>query len=599
MIDPLSILAIQHGTDKFGYHDYTPNYHKLFERFRDRPINVLEIGVGGYADEDRGGQSLATWRDYFPLAQITGIDIQKKQLDLGDRVQVLQGSQVDPDFLAHLVATRGPFDLIIDDGSHRNEHVVESYGILFPTLVPGGIYVAEDVQTAFIPRFGGSLTLDAPNSVGYFAGIMTRFGTGDSDPLVADVAAMERFHNMVALHKADPGNATGGLAASNAFEMRGNQISNILCVDLDLPQGLGQGLGRDGAQSRRISSSELAGDPDQDIVVLRSDAGPDTLRAGFARLRSPGFLCLIGAPDVAMTADLHDRFVQVDHREIVVQFPKAAIDPMATEIYAVERHRDGVILMKAPNDYPSNFAFDATQPQAKAALAEMELVLHDSAIENGLVQYANILTLTGGREAARPWLDKLAALGATSRVFFQLAIGLAQRERRLTDAEALCRAALVAFADDVGFALSLAMVLMSQARAHDALDVAEAALAVHPRDVNLHIQMTRIAEKLVRPELGIKHARAAIAMSPAPRRPQPQTILGEFLTRTGQIDEAEKTLRDAVSINTRFAPKAFRALSGVLKSRGDQVGALEAAMQAATLAPETKEFSDWAAALRG
>ena len=75
--------------------------------------------------------------------------------------------------------------------------------------------------------------------------------------------------------------------------------------------------------------------------------------------------------------------------------------------------------------------------------------------------------------------------------------------------------------------------------------------------------------------------------------------MGEFLTKTGQIDEAEKALRDAVSIQTRFAPKAFRALSGILKTRGDQAGALEAAMQAATLAPETKEYSDWADTLRG
>ncbi len=595
MIDPLSVLAIQHGTDKFGYHDYTPNYHKLFARFRDRPIKVLELGVGGYADEDRGGQSLATWRDYFPLAQITGIDIQKKRLDLGERVQVLQGSQIDPEFLAHVVATRGPFDLIIDDGSHRNEHVVKSYGLLFPTLVPGGIYVAEDVQTSFIPRFGGSLTLDAPNSVGYFAGIMTRLGSGDTDPLVANVSAMERFHNMVALHKAETGKPSGGLAASNAFDMHANQIRSILTVDLDLPKG----LGRDEAQTTRCAANTLAGEPDQDIVVLRADISADTLRAGFARLRSPGFLCLIGAPDAAMLAEIHDRFVQVDHREIIVQFPKAPIDPMAAEIYAVERHRDGIILTKAPNDYPSNFAFDATQPQAKAALAEMELVLRDSDIENGLVQYANILTLTGGRETARPWLDKLTALGATSRVYFQLATGLAQRERRLTDAEALCRAALVTFPDDTGFSLSLAMVLMSQGRAEDALVVAEQALAVHPRDINLHIQMTRIAEKLALPELGIKHAKQAIAMAPAPRKPQPQTILGEFLTKTGQIDEAEKALRDAVSIQTRFAPKAFRALSGILKTRGDQAGALEAAMQAATLAPETKEYSDWADTLRG
>ena len=60
MIDPLSRLAILHGTDKFGYHDYTPNYFSLLEGWRMQPLRMLEIGVGGYGFEDRGGGSLGT-----------------------------------------------------------------------------------------------------------------------------------------------------------------------------------------------------------------------------------------------------------------------------------------------------------------------------------------------------------------------------------------------------------------------------------------------------------------------------------------------------------------------------------------------------------
>ena len=40
MIDPLSRLAILHGTDKFGYHDYTPNYFSLLESWRMRPLRM-------------------------------------------------------------------------------------------------------------------------------------------------------------------------------------------------------------------------------------------------------------------------------------------------------------------------------------------------------------------------------------------------------------------------------------------------------------------------------------------------------------------------------------------------------------------------------
>lgn len=47
--------------------------------------------------------------------------------------------------------------------------MVKSCHILFPALRPGGISVAEDVQTAFRKNRGGSLTLEAPNSIAYFA----------------------------------------------------------------------------------------------------------------------------------------------------------------------------------------------------------------------------------------------------------------------------------------------------------------------------------------------------------------------------------------------------------------------------------------------
>ena len=103
--DPLSKLAAKYGTDKFGYHHYTPVYDRLLRSYRDKTIRVLEIGVGGYGDADRGGQSLAMWRDYFPKASIVGIDIQPKNFQLGPRVQILRGSQVDPEFLVRLFHT--------------------------------------------------------------------------------------------------------------------------------------------------------------------------------------------------------------------------------------------------------------------------------------------------------------------------------------------------------------------------------------------------------------------------------------------------------------------------------------------------------------
>src|SRR5580704_7291010 len=98
-LDPLTRLALKHGTDKWGLHFYTRLYHRLFSGLRDKPIRLLEIGVGGYALETSGGCSLAMWADYFPSGQITGIDIVAKRLALDSRIKLFQGSQDDPYFL--------------------------------------------------------------------------------------------------------------------------------------------------------------------------------------------------------------------------------------------------------------------------------------------------------------------------------------------------------------------------------------------------------------------------------------------------------------------------------------------------------------------
>jgi hypothetical protein len=155
-VDPLTRLAIKHGTDKFGWHFYTPVYHELLSRRRDESLRVLEIGVGGYGWPNIGGASLAMWSEYFPHARIIGLDVEEKRLDLGPRVALEVGSQTDPEFLLQLNERHGPFDLILDDGSHRPRDMVVSFETLFPVMANGGLYIIEDIQTCFWPAFGGS-----------------------------------------------------------------------------------------------------------------------------------------------------------------------------------------------------------------------------------------------------------------------------------------------------------------------------------------------------------------------------------------------------------------------------------------------------------
>jgi demethylmacrocin O-methyltransferase len=41
------------------------------------------------------------------------------------------------------------FDIILDDGSHINDDVIQSFKIMFPKIRKGGVYIAEDLQTSY------------------------------------------------------------------------------------------------------------------------------------------------------------------------------------------------------------------------------------------------------------------------------------------------------------------------------------------------------------------------------------------------------------------------------------------------------------------
>lgn len=172
-MDTLTALGEQHGTDKANSHLYTPEYHRRFADLQNEPVRLLEIGVGGYDDPNEGGKSLRMWRDYFPNGTIVGLDIQPKALDLGERVHVEQGSATDNRVLHRLGKTYGPFDIIVDDGSHRCDDIVKAWSLLWDRyLTPDGWYVIEDLQTSYWPEYGGSSVRTGDTTIGWVMGLI-------------------------------------------------------------------------------------------------------------------------------------------------------------------------------------------------------------------------------------------------------------------------------------------------------------------------------------------------------------------------------------------------------------------------------------------
>jgi hypothetical protein len=136
-----SIFAETENIHKLRH--YLPVYESALSAFRSRPIRMLEIGIG------RGG-SMQMWRRYLhPESVIVGIDIEptvRRFDDPSRRLHVRIGSQQDISFLHSVVSELGPFDVILDDGSHMTSHMVNTFRYLFPNgLASGGLYMVEDI----------------------------------------------------------------------------------------------------------------------------------------------------------------------------------------------------------------------------------------------------------------------------------------------------------------------------------------------------------------------------------------------------------------------------------------------------------------------
>lgn len=178
---------LSEGEHKWNAAAFAARYERYFAALRDQPIKLLEIGIGGYDDPARGGESLRVWKRYFPRGEIHGIDVVDKTALEEARIRTFRGSQDDVAFLRRVAAEIGPLDIIIDDGSHRSEHVITSFKVLYPHLRQGGIYVVEDTHFSYVPdiaswrqiaggdqppawaRFGGSLDLyDRRTMINFF-----------------------------------------------------------------------------------------------------------------------------------------------------------------------------------------------------------------------------------------------------------------------------------------------------------------------------------------------------------------------------------------------------------------------------------------------
>lgn len=131
---------------------YFEVYDRYLQKYINQEISLLEIGISN-------GGSLQIWKKYLgSKARIFGIDVDPRTMFSEPQIKTYCGSQVDVNFLNNVLNDIGTPDIIIDDGSHDQLDILNSFGFLWPRLNNNGVYIVEDIHTAYSHEYHGGIT---------------------------------------------------------------------------------------------------------------------------------------------------------------------------------------------------------------------------------------------------------------------------------------------------------------------------------------------------------------------------------------------------------------------------------------------------------
>ena len=134
----LSEINIETQSDKGTYHTYIDMYYeKVMSNYKKKTISLLEIGVNT-------GNSLELWGKYFNNeSTIMGVDKKATNYTPSKKnMRYIIGDATKPETFYGL----NNIDIIIDDGSHKIKHQINSFKLLYSKLTESGMYIIEDVK---------------------------------------------------------------------------------------------------------------------------------------------------------------------------------------------------------------------------------------------------------------------------------------------------------------------------------------------------------------------------------------------------------------------------------------------------------------------
>lgn len=180
---------------------YFPVYERYLDPWKNKTLTLIEIGCGE-------GGSLQLWKQYLgPYARIVGIDFRPEcKAFEEDQIEIFIGDQSDVAFLAEVIEKVGAPDIVIDDGSHIMHHMRASFDFLYPRLTKAGVYIMEDVHTAYWDEYGGGLGKPA-SVVEYAKELVDRLnadhsrGALEADRFTRETLAVAFYDSMIVFER--------------------------------------------------------------------------------------------------------------------------------------------------------------------------------------------------------------------------------------------------------------------------------------------------------------------------------------------------------------------------------------------------------------
>ena len=152
--ESLDYLFHKYGSDKANVfklnqqtgHGYSIYYEKKLEPYKNKNLNILEIG--SYA-----GASAAAFTKYLPKSKVYCFDVNISNFKYKSKNINVYGIDINNSKKVVKILNKifseqsfNQFDLIIDDGSHNLSDILMSLKIFFKYLKNKGLYIIEDYK---------------------------------------------------------------------------------------------------------------------------------------------------------------------------------------------------------------------------------------------------------------------------------------------------------------------------------------------------------------------------------------------------------------------------------------------------------------------